>query len=65
MHLPVVLDPQRIVADEQLGELVDGGAHGLGLRPRTSPRPSRRCPLSVSIRTNSQRGATRKVSTLR
>ena len=29
-HLPVVLDAQRVPADEEVGQFVDGGAHGVG-----------------------------------
>src|SRR6185437_2474467 len=29
-HLPVILDAERVLADQQVAQLGDGGAHGLG-----------------------------------
>ena len=57
-HGPVILDPERILADEVVGKFLDRCGDGVrpALRRSVSPQPV--MPSSVSTLRNSQRGGT-------
>ena len=63
-RLPVMDDLARVLADQVRLDLLDGLCHRRAPGPRRSARPGRRCRRSVWIFRNSQRGLTRKVSSL-